>query len=433
MGTVFRHICIAVILASVLIGLPGARSAYAQAPMAGGGASPPAPKLSAPQIEELVGRIALYPDDLLAIVLPSAMTPLELVKGQNFLDKHKKDPKLTPDPTLPESVRNLLNYPEVIKMMTEDLDWTQKLGQAVAGQQKDVLTAIQTFRRKVQAAGNLKTDDKQVVIVEKEVIKVIPADPQVIYVPQYQPTTVVVVQASPPPPAYYPTPYPVYYYPYPPGAAFATGFFVGAATASAFNWGSSTINYNVNANQQINNYQAQRQQYATQAQSSAQQASGARQTQRQDAAGQNQTQRQEAAGGAQDQRAQMQTQRQDSVSQAQGQQGQNQAQRQQGASQAQPATQPASPGQRGAGTGQAQAGQQPAQSGGRSAGSQGGAFGGMGSGAQTSQMSQRGSESRAAMGGAGGGPQAGGASGGGSRSGGASGGGSRPSGGGRKR
>lgn len=418
MGTVFRHICIAVILASLSIGLPGAPSGYAQPPVAGGGAAPPAPKLSAPQLEELVGRIALYPDDLLAIVLPSATTPLELVKAQQFLDKHKADPKLKPDPSMPESVRNLLNYPELIKMMNADLDWTQKLGQAVAGQQKDVLTAIQTFRRKAQAAGNLKTDDKQVVIVEKEVIKVIPADPQVIYVPQYQPATVVVVQSAPPPPAYYPTPYPVYYYPYPPGAAMATGFFIGAATAAACNWGSSSITYNINANTQINNYQQQRQQYASQAQSSAQQAASTRQTQRQEASGQNQAQRQEAAAGAQDQRAQMQTQRQDSVSQAQGQRSETQAQRQQGAGQAQPATQQASPGQRGAGAGQAQAGQQPAQSGGRSAGSQGGAFGGMGSGTQTSQMSQRGAESRAAMGGAEGGARSGGFSGGGARSGG---------------
>jgi hypothetical protein len=395
------------VLIGLVVGLPGAPSASAQAP--------PAPKLSAPQLEELVGRIALYPDDLLAIVLPSAKTPLELVKAQRFLDQHKKDPKLTPDKTLPEPVRNLLNYPDLIKMMTEDLDWTEKLGQAVTGQQKDVLTAIQTFRRKAQAAGNLKTDDKQVVIVEKEVIKIIPADPQVIYVPQYQPTTVVVVQSSPPPPAYYPTPYPVYYYPYPPGAAMATGFFIGAATASACNWGASTINTNVNVNTQINNYQAQRQQYASQAQSSAQQAASTRQTQRQEASGQNQAQRQEAASGAQDQRAQMQTQRQDSASQAQGQQSQTQAQRQQGASQAQPATQQASADQRGAGTGQAQASQQPAQSGGRSSGSQGGAFGGTGSGTQTSQMSQRGAESRAAMGGAGGGSRSGGSSGGGGK------------------
>ena len=372
MRTVFHHIWTAIIFASVVIGLPGAPPVYAQ----------PAPKLSAPQLEELVGRIALYPDDLLAIMLPSATTPLELVKAQKFLDKHKTDPKLKPDPSLPEPVRNLLNYPELIKMMNADLDWTQKLGQAVAGQQKDVLTAIQTFRRKAQAAGNLKTDDKQVVIVEKEVVKIIPADPQVIYVPQYQPTTVVVVQSAPPPPAYYPTPYPVYYYPYPPGAAMATGFFIGAATASACHWGSSTINYNVNVNTQINNYQQQRQQYASQAKSSAQQAASTRQTQRQDASGKNQAQRQEAASGAQDQRAQTQTQRKESASQAQGQRSETQAQRQQGASQA--------------------------QSGGRSSGSQGGALGSMGSGTQTSQMSQRGAQSRATMGGASGGSRSGG-------------------------
>ena len=75
------------------------------------------------------------------------------------------------------------------------------------------------------ASGNLKTDDKQIVVVEKETIKVVQADPQVIYVPQYQPAQVVVVQSAPVY-AYYPTPYPVYYYPYPPGAAFATGLII---------------------------------------------------------------------------------------------------------------------------------------------------------------------------------------------------------------
>ena len=77
-------------------------------------------------------------------------------------------------------------------MMSGDLDWTAALGEAVVEDQGEVLEAIQVFRRKAQAAGNLKSDDKQVVKVEKEIIKIVPADPQVIYVPQYNPTTVVV-------------------------------------------------------------------------------------------------------------------------------------------------------------------------------------------------------------------------------------------------
>ncbi len=77
-------------------------------------------------------------------------------------------------------------------MMSADLDWTSALGEAVVADQGAVLDAIQVFRRKAQAAGNLKSDDKQVVVVEKEIVTIAPADPQVIYVPQYNPATVVV-------------------------------------------------------------------------------------------------------------------------------------------------------------------------------------------------------------------------------------------------
>ena len=77
-------------------------------------------------------------------------------------------------------------------MMSGDLDWTAALGEAVVADQGAVLEAVQAFRRKTQSAGNLKSDQKQTVVVEKEVIKIVPTDPQVIYVPQYNPTTVVV-------------------------------------------------------------------------------------------------------------------------------------------------------------------------------------------------------------------------------------------------
>ena len=204
---------------------------------------------SADELEQLVGPIALYPDDLLAIILPASTYPLDVVKAQRFLEKHKVESSLQPDPSLPEPVRNLLNYPEVIQKMNDDLDWVEALGEAVVSQQSAVMDAIQTFRRKASAAGSLKTDDKQIVVQEKEVIKVVPADPEVVYVPQYQPSTVVVQSA---PPAYYPTPYPCYYYPYAPGAAFATGLFIGAATAWAFNWGGSNIENNVNINKTDN-------------------------------------------------------------------------------------------------------------------------------------------------------------------------------------
>ena len=81
--------------------------------------------------------------------------------------------------------------------MSTDLDWTAALGEAVVADQGAVLDAVQAFRRKAQSAGNLKSDDKQVVDVEKEIITIVPADPQVIYVPQYNPSTVVVYSSAP--------------------------------------------------------------------------------------------------------------------------------------------------------------------------------------------------------------------------------------------
>ncbi|MGE3935437.1 MAG: DUF3300 domain-containing protein [Rhodospirillaceae bacterium] len=197
-------------------------------------ASAPAAEMSAERLETLVGRIALYPDDLVAIVLPASTNPLQVVQADRFLDKRKSDPALPVDERWDDAVKTLLNYPTVVKSMSEDLDWTSALGDAVVRDQAAVLEAIQAFRRRVQAAGNLKSDPKQVVVVEKEVIRIAPADPQVIYVPQYVPTTVVVA-GSYSAWTYYPTPYPVYYYPYPRGAAFASGLIWGMAIGAA--WG----------------------------------------------------------------------------------------------------------------------------------------------------------------------------------------------------
>ena len=126
--------------------------------------------------------------------------------------------------------------------MSTDIDWTADLGEAVVADQNGVLEAIQRFRRQVQSVGNLKSDDKQTIVVEKEVIKVVQANPEVIYVPQYNPSTIV-VSGGYTSYGYYPSPYPVYYYPYAPGAAFATGLIWGAAIGAAWNGGHWGCNY----------------------------------------------------------------------------------------------------------------------------------------------------------------------------------------------
>ena len=112
-----------------------------------------------------VERLALYPDDLVAIVLPASTDPLQLVQADRFLEKRKADPKLPVDENWDDAVKSLLNYPDIVKMMSNDLDWTSALGEAVVDDQGAVLDAIQAFRRKTQSAGNLKTDSKQVVEV----------------------------------------------------------------------------------------------------------------------------------------------------------------------------------------------------------------------------------------------------------------------------
>lgn len=238
---------------------------------AGGGTT----SRSAQELEQLVGRVALYPDDLLAIVLPASTTPLDIVQADRFLMARKSNEPLQPSDKWDASVRALLNYPEVVSMMSRDLDWTIQLGEAVTTQQADVMAAVQSFRAKTSAAGNLASDDKMLVTKEEQIITIMQQDPQVIYVPQYNPATVVVQQPVPVPYAYYPTPYPCYYYPYPPGAAFATGVFFGAATAFAFNWGGHHIEHDVDidrtSNINVNRDNPQAQQRVEQARQQGQQ------------------------------------------------------------------------------------------------------------------------------------------------------------------
>jgi len=235
-------------ITAMLVAAMPATDVRAQAPAAPSGAAAAVP---ANALDQLVGRIALYPDDLVAIILPASTNPLQVVQADRFLEKRKADPNLAVNEGWDDSVKALLNYPEVVKSMSADLEWTSALGEAVVADQGAVLEAIQAFRRRTQAAGNLKTDNKQVIVVEKELIRIVPADPQVIYVPQYTPATVVVAGGYAAW-GYYPAPYPVYYYPYAAGAAFATGLIWGAAIGAAWSGGRYATHYGSNANININ-------------------------------------------------------------------------------------------------------------------------------------------------------------------------------------
>ena len=195
------------------------------------------------ELEALVAPVALYPDDLLAIVLPAATFPLQVVLAARFLEAREADPELEPDAEWDASVVALLNYPEVVALLDRELNWTWKLGEAVLLQQEDVIAAVAGFRTQAAAAGNLKSDEKQVVSVsEAGAIEIAPVEREVIYVPYYDPVDVVSYQ-----PRrvyhYYPQAYPVYYYPYPSGHYFSNGPFWGVTSAFSIGWYSRSLHW----------------------------------------------------------------------------------------------------------------------------------------------------------------------------------------------
>ncbi len=209
------------------------------------------------ELDQILAPIALYPDSLVAQILMASTYPLEVVQADRFAKqsaslKGEALTKALESQSWDPSVKSLVNFPQVLTMMSEKLDWTQKLGDAFLEQQKPVMDTIQSLRAKAQAAGNLQTTKEQTVIVEEKIIKIEPASPQVVYVPSYNPT--VVYGAWP-----YPT-YPPYSY-YPPGYvatsmfAFGAGVAMGAAWGYAWgnsNWRGGNVDIDVNRNTNIN-------------------------------------------------------------------------------------------------------------------------------------------------------------------------------------
>ena len=193
------------------------------------------PVFSSAELQQFVGPIALYPDSLLAIILPASTYPLQIVLAARFLEQLESDSSLTADESWDESVIALLNYPEVIQMMNENIQWTWQLGEAVVSQESDVLTAITSFRELAYAAGNLKSDAFQEVSSNDDAIVITQASETVVYVPYYVPEEVIVYQSEPVY-HYYPTAYPVYYYPYAADHHFRSSYFWGVTTAFTLGW-----------------------------------------------------------------------------------------------------------------------------------------------------------------------------------------------------
>lgn len=251
----------------LIASLSFAAFAAGQTPPATQPAATPAPppaapvKRSAADLEKLVAPIALYPDPLLATLLPASVYPLEIVQAARFVADTNNLAKLDAQPW-DDSVKAVARVPDAIKKMNDEIAWTIELGEAFLAQDKDVMDAIQSMRAKAQTAGTLqttpqqivtvtnvivqKTVEQQVVVVTNTVVQIQPSSSSVVYVPTYNPYTVYY-----PPPAYV-------YNPMAPLVTFGMGMAMGAIIANNCDWYHGgcyhgDVNINVNNNYNRNN------------------------------------------------------------------------------------------------------------------------------------------------------------------------------------
>jgi hypothetical protein len=223
-------------------------------------------QFSPAQLESLLAPIALYPDTLLTQLLMATTNPLEIVAASRWLAQGPNrelkgkalEDALRRQPWDP-AVKSLVPFPQVLEMLNQQLEWTQQLGYAMQTQESEVFDAIQRLRARAQAAGNLQSTPQQVVRTEpapsdaagQPVIAIEPAQPDVVYVPAYDPSQVYGAWPyADLPPVFY-APLPGYGYP----GALVTGLVFGAGVAIAAglwgwarpNWGRyGGVNVNVN-------------------------------------------------------------------------------------------------------------------------------------------------------------------------------------------
>ncbi len=210
------------VLAAFLLLASGNPSLFAQnAPPV----PPPGQTLTPDQLDDLVAPIALYPDPLLGQVLVAATYPLEVVQAMQWLERNPglSGPALTQaaqqqnwDP----SIQALVVFPDVLKRLNDDVTWTTDLGNAFLAQQQDVMDAVQRMRQRAQQAGKLAPTPQQNVVTENQdgqpYIEITPANPEVIYVPCYNPAWIWG------PPLWYP--YPQWWWPPPSVIVGGVGF-----------------------------------------------------------------------------------------------------------------------------------------------------------------------------------------------------------------
>ena len=201
--------------------------------------APPAQLLPPEQLDNLVAPIALYPDPLLGQVLAASTYPLEIVVAQQWLQLYNnlRGPQLMDaarqqnwDP----SVQALVAFPDVMALLTRDVQWTTDLGNALLAQQADVMSAVQRMRGRAEQNGRLAATPQQTVTTETQndqnAIAIQPADPQVVYVPSYNPAY---VWGQPAAGAYPPLSYP----PADNGWDFGPAVFIGSLFAGLLGWG----------------------------------------------------------------------------------------------------------------------------------------------------------------------------------------------------
>jgi hypothetical protein len=240
-----------------------AQASYAQSVPATSSSEQSGPVFSTEELDQILAPIALYPDELLAQVLMASTYPLEIVEAERW----SIDPgnaKLAGDQliaalagqTWDPSVKSLVPFPQVLQMMSAQLSWTQRLGDAFLAQQPDVLDSVQRLRAQAQTAGKLATTEQQVVTTQAQTIIIQQANPQIIYVPTYNPAVVYGVWRYPAYPPYYYPPPPAYY----PGSAFLSGMAFAAGVAIVgdlwgwgnCNWGRGHGHGNIHIN--VNHY-----------------------------------------------------------------------------------------------------------------------------------------------------------------------------------
>ena len=222
------------------------------------------PAFSKEQLDQLMAPIALYPDSLLTQVLMAATYPAQVTEAVKWSAAHPND-KGDAAATKAESegwepaVTSLVAFPQVLATMGEKPEWVQDVGDAFLAQPQETMDAVQRLRKMAQDAGQLKSNEQQKVVVEQptpqqSVIVIEPAQPQVVYVPTYNPTVVYGAWPYPAYPPYYIPPPPGYYV----GNALLTGMAFGAGLAitnslwGGYDWGRNDVNINVNRYNNVN-------------------------------------------------------------------------------------------------------------------------------------------------------------------------------------